>query len=213
VTVVAPEKVVEIERRAAVGANGNRPPKRPDGYFTDAEWARYEQIRAEGRYEAPFTTPLVFHTLAELIDIVANRPTPKFLASPIWPGDAYGVLGGEMKAGKTWLVCDFMVTTASGGAWLGKFPIERQGPVLAFLGEGGERKMVRRLAAVAQFYNVDLPCMISTTIKCLRSSCSQIRSAIPTACRASAAVSRSGGRRSGNVPLGTMKPLPLSCST
>jgi hypothetical protein len=103
-----------------------------------------------------FAPPLVFHTVAELIDIVANRPAPKFLASPIWPQDAYGVLGAEMKAGKTWLVSDLLVATASGGAWLGKFPIERQGPVVAFLGEGGDRKMVRRLEAVAKFYGVEL---------------------------------------------------------
>lgn len=103
-----------------------------------------------------FAPPLVFHTVAELIDIVASRPAPKFLASPIWPGDAYGVLGAEMKAGKTWLVSDLLVATASGGAWLGKFPIERQGPVVAFLGEGGDRKMVRRLEAVAEFYGVEL---------------------------------------------------------
>jgi len=128
---------------ADVSSNGSEPP-----------WVPAEE---RGKLVVPiFAPPLVFHTLAELIDIVANRPAPKFLASPIWPGDAYGVLGAEMKAGKTWLVSDLMVTTGAGGAWLGKFPIERQGPVLAFLGEGGDRKMVRRLAAVAQFYNADL---------------------------------------------------------
>jgi hypothetical protein len=59
-----------------------------------------------------------------------------------------------MKAGKTWLVSDLIVTTASGGSWLGSFPIERPGAVVAFLGEGGDRKMVRRLAAVADFYGI-----------------------------------------------------------
>ena len=135
----------EIVRRIGVSTNGSAPDDAPP----------WEPPEERGKLIVPiFTTPLVFHTLAELIDIVANRPAPKFLASPIWPGDAYGILGAEMKAGKTWLVSDFMVTTASGGAWLGKFPIERQGPVVAFLGEGGDRKMVRRIAAVADFYGI-----------------------------------------------------------
>jgi hypothetical protein len=121
----------------------------------DPGWQPLEERGRAGKPVVPiFSPPLVFHTLDELIDIVASRPAPKFLASPIWPGDAYGVLGAEMKAGKTWLVSDLVVTTAHGGAWLGQFPIERPGPVVAFLGEGGDRKMLRRIAAVADFYGI-----------------------------------------------------------
>jgi hypothetical protein len=113
-----------------------------------------------------FTTPLVFHGIADLIDALAKEPAPTFLASPIWPGDAYGILGTPMKAGKTWLVSDLAVAVAHGGAWLGRFPIERQGPVLMFLGEGGKRKMVRRLEAVAEFYGVELRSL--PIVLCLR---------------------------------------------
>jgi hypothetical protein len=121
----------------------------------DPGWQPVQERGRAGKPVVPiFAPPLVFHTLGELIDIVAKRPAPKFLASPIWPGDAYGVLGAVMKAGKTWLVSDLVVTTAYGGAWLGKFPIERPGPVVAFLGEGGDRKMLRRIAAVAEFYGI-----------------------------------------------------------
>jgi hypothetical protein len=117
-----------------------------------------------------FTPPLVFHGIASLIDALAKEPAPTFLASPIWPSDAYGILGTPMKAGKTWLVSDLAVAVAQGGAWLGRFPIERQGPVLMFLGEGGKRKMVRRLEAVAQFYNVELRAMSNTSPRSPRSS-------------------------------------------
>jgi hypothetical protein len=113
-----------------------------------------------------FTTPLVFHGIADLIDALAKEPPPTFLASPIWPGDAYGILGMAMKAGKTWLASDLAVAVAHGGAWLGRFPIERQGPVLMFLGEGGRRKMVRRLTAVAEFYRVELRSL--PIVLCLR---------------------------------------------
>ncbi|MGD0287392.1 MAG: AAA family ATPase [Acidimicrobiales bacterium] len=142
-----------LERRAGVRTtNGNRPPGLTDG--------RSKPI------VSIFTPPLVFHGIADLIDALAKEPPPTFLASPIWPGDAYGILGTPMKAGKTWLVSDLAVAVAHGGAWLGKFPIERRGPVLMFLGEGGKRKMVRRLEAVAEFYGVELRSL--PIVLCLR---------------------------------------------
>lgn len=76
-----------------------------------------------------------------------------FLASPVWPSDAYGMLGAEDKAGKTWLVLDLAVSVASATAWLGRFDCQ-QGGVLLYLGEGGPRKMLRRLRAVAQSRDV-----------------------------------------------------------
>jgi hypothetical protein len=122
----------------------------------DPGWQALEEPGHAGKPVVPiFSPPLVFHTLDELIDAMANDPPPSFLASPIWPGDAYGILGATMKAGKTWLVSDLGVAVASGGAWLGTFQIERSGPVVMFLGEGGRRKMLRRITAVASFYGVD----------------------------------------------------------
>ena len=41
------------------------------------------------------------------------------------------------------------MSVASGTPWLGKFGIDAPGPVLMFVGEGGERKVVRRLRAVS----------------------------------------------------------------
>ena len=54
-----------------------------------------------------------------------------------------GCWPAEWKGGKTWLVLDLAVAVASGGAWLGNYPIEIPGPVVVFLGEGRERKMLR----------------------------------------------------------------------
>jgi hypothetical protein len=133
-------------------------------YDDDPPWIPAEE---RGRpVVSIFTTPLVFHGIVSLIDALAKEPPPTFLASPVWPGDAYGILGASMKAGKTWLVSDLAIAVAHGGAWLGRFPIERQGPVLMFLGEGGRRKMVRRLMAVAEFYNVELRAL--PIVLCLR---------------------------------------------
>lgn len=99
----------------------------------------------EASTEAPETW--VESIKAVALDIDA-RPPQGFLASPVWPADAYGILGAEDKAGKTWLQLDFAVSVASGTPWLGRFACER-GPVLLFLGEGGRRKMLRRLRAIA----------------------------------------------------------------
>ena len=112
---------------------------------------------APRRQRDPYrASPLVFEPIVAVLAQVDNAPPPTFLARPVWPSDAYGIIGATMKAGKTWLVSDLMVATASGGAWLGHFAIESQGPVLAFFGEGGRRKMARRLRAIAAHYGVNL---------------------------------------------------------
>jgi hypothetical protein len=97
---------------------------------------------------------LIFRSVGEVLAEVDAAPRPTFLARPVWPSDAYGVLGALWKAGKTWLVLDLVIAVLTGGEWLGHYPVERQGPVLMFLGEGGPRKMTRRLRAIAGFYGV-----------------------------------------------------------
>jgi AAA domain len=44
----------------------------------------------------------------------------------------------------------------AGSPWLGHFPCPPSGPVLVFLGEGGERAMVRRLQAICAHKHLDL---------------------------------------------------------
>jgi hypothetical protein len=78
----------------------------------------------------------------------------------VWPADAHGVLAAEQKAGKTWANLDLIVSVASGTPWMGIHPVDTQGPVLVFLGEGGKRKMLRRLRAICENRGVryeDLP--------------------------------------------------------
>lgn len=88
-------------------------------------------------------------SVTELFAQVRDMPPPRWLARPVWPADAYGVLAAEWKAGKTWAELDLVVSVASGTPWMGVYPVERHGPVLVFLGEGGKRKMLRRLEAIA----------------------------------------------------------------
>lgn len=87
-------------------------------------------------------------TAAELVHQVETAPPVGWLVRSLFPADAHGVLAAEQKAGKTWANLDLVVSVASGTPWLDHLPVETQGPVLVFLGEGGMRKMKRRLDAI-----------------------------------------------------------------
>lgn len=93
---------------------------------------------------------------SELVRRVDTAPEVGWLVRPIWPADAYGILAAEQKAGKTWSGLDLVVSVASGTPWLGMYEVERPGAVLAFLGEGGERKMKRRLDAICSSRGLSL---------------------------------------------------------
>lgn len=77
-----------------------------------------------------------------------GEPRP-FLVKPLWPSDAYGVLGAQDKAGKTWAAVDLAVSVANGVPWFGRFDVGRRGSVVYYCGEGGKRNLARRFSAVA----------------------------------------------------------------
>lgn len=104
----------------------------------------------------PARPALEFVTIAELIDQVDNAEPVGWLVETVWPADAYGVIAAEQKAGKTWAVLDLVVSVAAGLRWMGHFDIDVAGPVVVFLGEGGKRKMLRRLRALAASKGIDL---------------------------------------------------------
>lgn len=133
----------------AILAGLNVPPvpgRHREGYLEDAPPWEPEEER-EGR-DGGEESGLEFLTVRALAAEVDGAPPVGYLLRPVWPADAYGVLAAEHKAGKTWLDLDMAVSVASGTPWLGVYPVERQGPVLVFLGEGGKRKMLRRLRAI-----------------------------------------------------------------
>lgn len=79
---------------------------------------------------------------------------PGWIVQRIWPGDAYGTLAAESKAGKTWSQLDLAVSVATGGNWLNAYQCDK-GTVVVFLGEGGERNTRRRLRAICKHKGVD----------------------------------------------------------
>jgi hypothetical protein len=93
----------------------------------------------------------------KLSDLARNPPRSNgYLLRGLWPADAYGIIAAESKAGKTWLSLDLALSVATGGPFLGHFPVERSGPVLVYLGEGGLRNTYRRFAAIAAHKGIDL---------------------------------------------------------
>lgn len=108
---------------------------------------------------------LAFTPLAELCARVDAMPPTQYLVRGIWPADAYGVLGAEKKAGKTWNALDLAVGVASGTPWLGALAVDTSGPALVLAGEGGARNVVRRLRAIADARGrraEDLPIVVCT---------------------------------------------------
>jgi AAA domain len=91
---------------------------------------------------------LLVEDLGAVLDRVQAAGPPGWLVQGLWPADAYGVLAAEDKAGKTWAILDLAVSVAAGRPWLGAFSCPQAGRVLVFLGEGGQRAIVRRLRAI-----------------------------------------------------------------
>ncbi len=106
--------------------------------------------------------------LDEVLERVDEAGPPTWLVESLWPGDAYGVIGAEDKAGKTWAALDLAVSVASGTSWLGGFACPTPGPVLLFLGEGGERSFLRRLEAVCSSRGLTIADLIGRLRACFR---------------------------------------------
>src|SRR4029453_4042001 len=110
-----------------------------------------------GRVRRPVlpAAELAVSSFGEVAARVAAAGEPRWLIQGLWPADAYGVLAAQEKAGKTWAALDLAVSVATGQPWLDHFACPSPGPVLVFLGEGGERATVRRIEAIATAKGVD----------------------------------------------------------
>jgi hypothetical protein len=111
---------------------------------------------------------LAISSYGEVAARVAAAGESRWLIQGLWPADAYGVLAAQEKAGKTWAALDLAVSVATGRPWLDHFPCPNPGPVLVFLGEGGERATVRRIEAIAASKAVPLEPLADRLRLCFR---------------------------------------------
>jgi hypothetical protein len=137
------------------------------GYNTDEIAAREATEEPETATESPRPSfdLLPVRPFADIAAEVDARGPRQWLVRGIWPAGDYGVHGAEPKAGKTWNALDLAVSVASGTPWLGAIPVDTQGPVIVFAGEGGEGNIVRRLRAIASARGLradDLPIWVCT---------------------------------------------------
>jgi hypothetical protein len=130
----------------------------PDGPLEEPPGGEVVDLRpaaARARRPGLPTAELAISSYGEVAARVAAAGEPRWLIQGLWPADAYGVLAAQEKAGKTWAALDLAVSVATGQPWLDHFPCPTPGPVLVFLGEGGERATVRRVEAIAASKGVD----------------------------------------------------------
>jgi hypothetical protein len=130
----------------------------PTGPLEEAAGGEVVDLRptaAQARRPPVPVTELAVSSFGEVAARVAAAGEPRWLIQGLWPADAYGVLAAQEKAGKTWAALDLAVSVATGQPWLDHFACPTPGPVLLFLGEGGERATVRRIEAIATAKGVD----------------------------------------------------------
>lgn len=112
-------------------------------------WARFDPPGPAALEPESYTT-LRFRSLAEVAADVDSRAPRKFLFERVMVAGDYGVLSAEDKAGKTFSGLDAVVSCAAGLPWLGHFTCQSPGPAVAFLGEGSDAKMLRRIRAIGE---------------------------------------------------------------
>ena len=130
----------------------------PTGPLEETSGGEVVDLRpASGRGRRPAlpAAELTISSYREVAARVAAAGEPRWLIQALWPADAYGVLAAQEKAGKTWAALDLAVSVATGQPWLDHFACPSPGPVLVFLGEGGERATVRRIEAIATAKGID----------------------------------------------------------
>lgn len=119
-------------------------------------WLERDRIPVRGITAGRRRRPgLEFFDLADLRERVKTAGRARYLIQELWPEDAYGVIGAQDKAGKTWATGDLAVSITTDTRWLGRFDC-LAGPVLLLHGEGGERNLLRRLDAIAGSRDIDL---------------------------------------------------------
>ncbi len=79
----------------------------------------------------------------------------RWLIEGLWASQGVGCIGGQPKAGKTWLGLELAVAVASGKPCLGRYPVPTPGPVLLFCAEDAAHDVRGRVAGIAQARGID----------------------------------------------------------
>jgi hypothetical protein len=107
-----------------------------------------EEVLAEYRAQqsglaVPDFTPLGPDELSAPVEAT------EFLVRGLWSVGAHGPVAGPPKALKSYMLDVLFLGVASGGKVAGEWPVDRTGPVLWYVGEGGIHPRRRRLQRIA----------------------------------------------------------------
>jgi hypothetical protein len=97
----------------------------------------------------------IFRT-SRIGDIVTPEPGCRWLVRSVWAANTVGILAGSPRAGKTWFSLDLAVSIASGTPCLGRFEVERRGPVLLFLAEDSPEAARQRVEGICRHRGLDI---------------------------------------------------------
>ena len=84
-----------------------------------------------------------------VVSEATDWPPRPWLVDGLWPLGGFGFIGGEPKAGKSYLSLDFAIAVATGSQFLGRQLI-RHGKVLYFIGEDDRGDTLARLRKLAR---------------------------------------------------------------
>ena len=83
-------------------------------------------------------------------ELMASDLRLNWLVRHVMVVPTYGQIAGEKKTLKTYLSQYLAVAVATGEKFLGEFPVEKQGNVVMFVGEGGKIPWTRRMPRIAE---------------------------------------------------------------
>jgi len=103
-------------------------------------------------------------------ELEAQPEHQRWLIEHLWAEQGVGIVGGEPKCCKSFLVLDMAVAVASGAACLRRFPVHRSGPVLLFAAEDALHVVRERLEGIcavagASFASLDLHVITAPVVR------------------------------------------------
>lgn len=106
------------------------------------------------RGEAPAPAVAVLPTIR--IGDIPDPGPPKWLVKSLWTAGAFGFVGAEPKAWKTWVTLTIGICVASGRDVFGRFPVEQTGRVLVLSAEGGKGLARYRAGMLCRAMDLDI---------------------------------------------------------
>ena len=112
-------------------------------------------VQAPPEDESPDAQDVSPLPVVQAAALAASTNRHRWLIEGLWMDQAVGILGGQPKAGKTWLALEMAVSVASGAPCLAAFPVHCRGTVLFYAAEDNSTALRARIETIAHNRGVD----------------------------------------------------------